>query len=76
MPTSFAIPVQWTSTKAGMPLSYVAEFLGHASMNTTQIYASASMEMLRKALEEVDPELANEMPSWKDEESLKKLCGL
>ena len=62
--------------QAGMPLSYVAEFLGHASMNTTQIYASASMEMLRKALQKADPELANEMPSWKDEESLKRLCGL
>lgn len=62
--------------QAGMPLSYIAEFLGHASINTTEIYASASMEMLRKALEKVDPELANEIPLWKDEENLKKLCGL
>ncbi|HUZ18812.1 MAG TPA: tyrosine-type recombinase/integrase [Spirochaetia bacterium] len=62
--------------RAGMPLSYIAEFLGHASMNTTEIYASASIEMLRGALEKADPEAAQEMPSWKDEESLKKLCGL
>ena len=62
--------------RAGMPLSYVAEFLGHVSLNTTDIYASADVEMLRKALEKADPELAKELPRWKDEESLKALCGL
>jgi site-specific recombinase XerD len=62
--------------QAGMPLSYIAEFLGHASINTTEIYASASVEMLRKALEKANPELINEIPLWKNEESLKKLCGL
>jgi len=62
--------------RAGMPLSYVAEFLGHVSLNTTTIYASADVEMLRKAMEMADPELAKEVPLWKDEESLKKLCGL
>ncbi len=62
--------------QAGMPLSYIAEFLGHASINTTEIYASASVEMLRKALEKVNPELVNEIPLWKEEENLKKLCGL
>jgi len=62
--------------QAGMPLSYIAEFLGHASINTTEICASASIEMLHKALKKADPELVNEIPLWKDEESLKKLCGL
>lgn len=62
--------------RAGMPLSYIAEFLGHVNVNTTEIYASADIEMLRAALEKADPELANEVPLWKDEESLKKLCGL
>ena len=62
--------------QAGMPLSYIAEFLGHASINTTEIYASASIEMLQKALKKADPELAYEIPLWKDEENLKKLCGL
>lgn len=62
--------------RSGMPLSYIAEFLGHASMSTTEIYASANIEMLREALEKVDPGLADEIPSWKDEESLKRLCGL
>lgn len=62
--------------RSGMPLPYIAEFLGHASMNTTEIYASATIEMLRGALEKADPETAQVMPSWKEEESLKKLCGL
>ena len=62
--------------RAGMPLSYVAEFLGHVNVNATDIYASADVKMLREALEKADPELAKEVPLWKDEESLKKLCGL
>ena len=62
--------------RSGMPLSYIAEFLGHASMNTTEIYASANVEMLREALAKVNPELADEIPAWKNEESLRKLCGL
>jgi len=62
--------------KAGMPLSYIAEFLGHVSVNTTEIYASTDVEMLKKALVKADPGLVNEIPLWKDEENLKKLCGL
>ena len=62
--------------RAGMPLSYIAEFLGHANVNTTEIYASADTEMLRMALEKADPELSKGIPQWKDEETLKKLCGL
>jgi site-specific recombinase XerD len=62
--------------RAGMPLSYIAEFLGHASVTTTGIYASADIEMLRDALQKADPEIAKEVPLWKDEENLRKLCGL
>ena len=62
--------------RSGMPLSYIAEFLGHASMNTTEIYASASVEMLREALKKTNPRLSVEIPIWKDEETLRKLCGL
>lgn len=62
--------------QSGIPLSYIADFLGHASISTTEIYASANVEMLRDALEKVDPEIVNEVPLWKNEETLKKLCGL
>ena len=62
--------------QCGMPLPYIAEFLGHASVTTTEIYASADVAMLRKAMEQADPGLAHETPAWKDEESLRRLCGL
>lgn len=62
--------------RAGMPLSYIAEFLGHANVNTTDIYASADVQMLRDALKQADPEIGKGIPQWKDEETLKKLCGL
>lgn len=62
--------------QSGMPLPYIAEFLGHASVTTTEIYASADVEMLRKALEQADSGLADDTPAWKDEDSLRKLCGL
>ena len=62
--------------RSGMPLSYVAEFLGHASLNTTEIYASASVEMLREAMEKADPQTVEKIPEWKEEETLRRLCGL
>ena len=62
--------------QSGMPLPYIGEFLGHASVTTTEIYASADVEMLRKAIEQADPGLADETPKWKNEESLRTLCGL
>ena len=62
--------------QSGMPLPYIAEFLGHASVTTTEIYASADVAMLRKAIEQADPGLAEETPAWKDEETLRRLCGL
>ena len=62
--------------RSGIPLSYIAEFLGHASMNTTEIYASASVDMLHAALKKTHPQMIDEIPEWKDEESLKALCGL
>ena len=52
--------------QSGMPLPYIAEFLGHASVTTTEIYASADTEMLRKAMEQADPGLADETPAWKE----------
>jgi site-specific recombinase XerC len=59
-----------------MALPYVGEFLGHANVNTTDIYASPDIEMLRDALKKADPDVADEVPRWKDQESLKRLCGL
>lgn len=37
--------------KAGINLIYIRDFLGHASINTTEIYARADPEQKRKAIE-------------------------
>lgn len=67
---------------AGVPLPLVSEWLGHTNLETTQIYAKATMEMKRKAAEKL-----NDNPSGvfkndvsfkyaNDTEALRKLCGL
>lgn len=62
--------------RSGIPLSYIAEFLGHVSINTTTIYASADVEMLREAIYQTNPDCLSVMPKWKEEETLRTLCGL
>ena len=65
--------------RGGMPLALLAEFLGHANINTTQIYAYADSEMKRAALQKVNhtasaPEV---QPMWlNDEDMIRKLYGL
>jgi len=67
--------------QAGIPLSYIKDFLGHVSINTTDIYASTDTSMMRAALEKMDKpgaEPASRVePVWQeDEEMILKLCGL
>lgn len=64
--------------QAGMPLSYIKDFLGHASVNTTDIYAAADVGMLRAALEKAHMEPGRrEVPIWTDNEALLlQLAGL
>lgn len=66
--------------RGGMPLSILSEFLGHASEETTRIYAYADTEMKRKAIEKATPRSipGNETPIWdtSDDEMLRKLAGL
>jgi integrase/recombinase XerD len=64
--------------QAGMPLSYIKDFLGHASVNTTDIYAAADVHMLRAALEKTYTDPARrEVPIWADDEALlRQLTGL
>jgi site-specific recombinase XerD len=37
--------------EAGVPLPYIRDILGHVDLSTTEIYARASTEAKRKALE-------------------------
>jgi integrase/recombinase XerD len=67
--------------QAGIPLSYIKDFLGHASINTTDIYASTDTSMMKAALEKIDKraieQASKEVPIWQDnEELILKLCGL
>lgn len=66
--------------QVGIPLSYIKDFLGHSHINTTTIYASADIKMMREALEKVS-ESVNEpntdIPLWQgDEDMILSLCGL
>jgi len=63
----------------GMPLPIISEFLGHASLQSTQVYAYADTEMKRKAIEKArgSTNIPNEIPSWQtDDDIIKKLYGL
>lgn len=67
--------------QAGIPLSYIKDFLGHVSVNTTDIYAATDTAMMKAALEKIVPreveQTAKEVPIWQDnEEMILKLCGL
>lgn len=58
--------------QVGMPLSYIKDFLGHASVNTTDVYAAADLKMMRQALEKAYPndDAFREAPLWQDNEIL------
>lgn len=67
---------------AGVPLPLISEWLGHSQIETTQIYARATMEMKRQAVQKLgdnpcsvlDNDVAFKYAD--DAEAMKKLCGL
>jgi len=57
--------------RSGVPLIYIRDLLGHASVQTTEIYAKVDAEATRKALEgayEVPSQ--EEIPAWENNKSL------
>jgi len=62
----------------GVRLPVVSRLLGHASLETTRLYAKPSLKMLRDAIESVETsEEKAEKPVWEgDEEMMAKLSGL
>lgn len=74
--------------KAGIPISYIKEFLGHSSLDSTAIYAHADSETMAEALRSVDQEalpvrddkgniVLSPEKRWKGkEEYLLHFCGL
>lgn len=57
--------------QAGIPLVIIRDFLGHADIATSEIYARADLDMKRRALEKLTPTLDTTTPvSWHDDASL------
>ena len=55
----------------GVDVTVIREWLGHASLDSTNIYARASLETKRKALEKVNPSTRpSKAPRWKREVEL------
>ena len=63
---------------AGVPLPYIRDILGHVDLSTTEIYARASTEAKRKALEAAYADVVTaDLPEWnQDPELLSWLASL
>lgn len=65
--------------QAGINLVYIRDFLGHAHVETTEIYARADTEMRRKAIEKAQIRIDPSLPDWAEDKSLMamltNLCG-
>lgn len=74
--------------KAGIPISYIKDFLGHSSLDSTAVYAHADSDAMAEALRSVDQEalpvkddegniVFTPEKKWKGkEEYLLHFCGL
>ena len=65
----------------GMDLALVSQWLGHANLETTLIYAHADTEMKRKAIEKASSgirviDAVENTPDTFDDDTLKRLYGL
>jgi integrase/recombinase XerD len=48
-----------------VPLPYIRDILGHVELSTTEIYARASTEAKRKALESAYADIVtDDLPEW------------
>ena len=65
--------------QAGVPIIYIRDFLGHAHVDTTEVYAKTDTEMKRRAIENAAIHPDVKMPSWTDDanlmQMLKELCS-
>ncbi|HET9896335.1 MAG TPA: tyrosine-type recombinase/integrase, partial [Streptosporangiaceae bacterium] len=56
---------------SGVPLPYIRDILGHVELATTDIYARASTEAKRKALEAAYTEIiTDDLPEWNHDHGL------
>ncbi len=63
---------------SGVPLPYIRDILGHVELATTDIYARASTEAKRKALEAAYTDIVtDDLPEWNHDAGLLSwLAGL
>lgn len=63
--------------RAGVPLPHIKEFLGHANIATTSIYATADNQMVREAIQKAASSTPDLAPIWKaDDDLILQLAGL
>lgn len=61
--------------REGVPLTHVQQLLGHENISTTSgFYAFATLDVLAKAMETVNPD--NGVKSWSDPDTLERLYRL
>jgi len=57
--------------EAGVPLPYIRDLLGHVELSTTEIYARASTEAKRRALEAARTDIVDDdLPEWNQDPEL------
>lgn len=57
--------------EAGVPLPYIRDLLGHVELSTTEIYARASTEAKRRALEAARTDIVDDdLPEWNQDPGL------
>ncbi len=57
--------------EAGVPLPYIRDILGHVDLSTTEIYARASTEAKRRALEAAYADIViSDLPEWNQDPGL------
>jgi site-specific recombinase XerD len=60
-----------------VPLPHIKEFLGHADIATTMVYASADNQMVREAVQQAASPGPEPAPIWEgDDDLILKLAGL
>ena len=70
-PHSFRHATAVSLVSAGVDVTVIRCWLGHESLDTTNVYARANVETKRKALEKVDPSVRpDKPPRWKREVEL------
>lgn len=70
-PHTFRHSVGVQLVAAGVDVSVIRNWLGHARLDTTNLYARANLETKRKALDQVDPTTRpSKPPRWKQDPDL------